>query len=297
MAEKKLTDPSFELSRDILEMLAQRLTENGRELEGAVNRLHQTWQHVRGTLTPDIAETVIRDLIHSGGDQRRIKIEDILRVVSRHFGVSKGDLLSQRRHRSVVWPRQIGMWLAKQLTARSLPEIGRRFGNRDHTTVLHAIRKIEGELNGNQRLRDELEDLKKMLAVRNYYMLIIAFRYKKLYSTKRIFISFIYNTVLRVVFKSPFRDISTGIRLIHRAVVDDLELTSNSPFIGAELTLKSMLRGFPVGEVGIQTFPRDFGQGSATSFKNIMGTIRDIWRIRKEIFSDTYDLPEGRTRG
>lgn len=164
VAEKKLSDPSFELSREILELLAQRLTENGRELEGAVNRLHQTWQHVRGTLTPDIAETVIRDLVHSGGDQRRIKIEDILRVVSRHFGVSKGDLLSQRRHRSVVWPRQIGMWLAKQLTARSLPEIGRRFGNRDHTTVLHAIRKIEGELNGNQRLRDELEDLKKMLA-------------------------------------------------------------------------------------------------------------------------------------
>lgn len=164
VAEKKLTDPSFELSREIMEMLAQRLTENGRELEGAVNRLHQTWQHVRGTLTPDIAETVIRDLVHSGGDQRRIKIEDILRVVSRHFGVSKGDLLSQRRHRSVVWPRQIGMYLAKQLTARSLPEIGRRFGNRDHTTVLHAIRKIEGELNGNQRLRDELEDLKKMLA-------------------------------------------------------------------------------------------------------------------------------------
>ena len=139
-------------------------------------------------------------------------------------------------------------------------------------------------------------DLKKMLAVRQYYMLIIAFRYKKLYSTKRIFISFIYNTLLRLVFKSPVRDISTGIRLIHRAVVEDLELTSNSPFIGAELTLKSMLRGFPVGEVGIQTFPRDFGQGSATSFKNIVGTIKDIWRIRREIFSDHYDLPEGRTR-
>ncbi len=139
-------------------------------------------------------------------------------------------------------------------------------------------------------------DLKKMLAVRNYYMLVIAFRYRKLYSTKRIFISFVYNAVLRVLFKSPFRDISTGIRLINRAVLDDIELTSNSPFIGAELTLKSMFRGFPVGEVGIQTFPRDFGQGSATSFKNIMGTIRDIWRIRKEIFSDTYDLPEGRTR-
>ena len=140
-------------------------------------------------------------------------------------------------------------------------------------------------------------DLKKMLAVKDYYMLIIAFRYRKLYSTKRIFISFVYNSVLRLLFKSPFRDISTGIRLIHRAVLDDVVLTSNSPFIGAELSLKSMLRGFPVGEVGIQTFPRDFGTGSATSFPNIMGTIKDIWRIRKEIFSDAYDLPEGRTRG
>lgn len=139
-------------------------------------------------------------------------------------------------------------------------------------------------------------DLKKMLAVSDYYMLVIAFRYRKLYSTKRIFISFVYNAVLRLVFKSPFRDISTGIRLIKRDVVRDLQLSSNSPFIGAELTLKSMLRGFPVGEVGIQTFPRDFGTGSATSIPNIIGTIKDIWRIRREIFSDSYDLPEGRTR-
>ena len=77
---------------------------------------------------------------------------------------AKGDLLSQRRHRSVVWPRQVGMYLAKQLTARSLPEIGRRFGNRDHTTVLHAIRKIEGELAGNPRLKEELEELKRLLS-------------------------------------------------------------------------------------------------------------------------------------
>ena len=139
-------------------------------------------------------------------------------------------------------------------------------------------------------------DLKKMLAVREYYMLVIAFRYRKLYSTKRIFISFIYNAVLRLLFTSPFRDISTGIRLINRKVVDEIELSSNSPFIGAELTLKSMLRGFPVGEVGIQTFPRDFGKGSATTLPNIIGTIKDILRIRREIFSDSYDLPEGRTR-
>lgn len=162
LSEKRAVDPSFELSSDVLELLADRLTENGRELEGAITRLYATWQYMRTAITIDIVETMIRDLVQNV-EPRRIKIEDILRIVSRHFGVSKGDLLSQRRHRSVVWPRQIGMYLAKQLTASSLPEIGRRFGNRDHTTVLHAIRKIEGELVDNTRLRDELEELKKLL--------------------------------------------------------------------------------------------------------------------------------------
>ena len=163
LAEKRAIASAFDLAPAVLDLLANRLTESGRELEGAVNRLFLTWQHMRAPLTLDIAETVVRDLIQ-GLEPRRIKIEDILRIVSRHYGVSKGDLLSQRRHRSVVWPRQIGMYLAKQLTARSLPEIGRRFGNRDHTTVLHAIRKIEGQITGDSRLRDELEELKKLLS-------------------------------------------------------------------------------------------------------------------------------------
>ncbi len=162
LAEKRAIDPSFTLSRDLLDLLASRLTENGRELEGAVTRLYATWQYMRTPITLDIAESTIRDLVQNL-EPRRIKIEDILRIISRHYGVSKGDLLSQRRHRSVVWPRQIGMYLAKQLTARSLPEIGRRFGGRDHTTVLHAIRKIEGEITKNPRLEDELEELKKQL--------------------------------------------------------------------------------------------------------------------------------------
>jgi chromosomal replication initiator protein len=162
VAEKRAGDPSFELPRDVSELLVNRLTESGRELEGAVNRLYATWQCMRAPLTLDIAETVIRDLVQ-GIEPRRIKIEDILRIISRHFGVSKGDLLSQRRHRSVVWPRQIGMYLAKQLTHRSLPEIGRRFGGRDHTTVLHAIRKIESQLNADNRLRHELDELKELL--------------------------------------------------------------------------------------------------------------------------------------
>ena len=162
LAEKRAADPSFTLSREVLDLLALRLTENGRELEGAVTRLYATWQYMRTSITLDIAETVIRDLVQNL-EPRRIKIEDILRVISRHYGVSKGDLLSQRRHRSVVWPRQIGMYLAKHLTARSLPEIGRRFGGRDHTTVLHAIRKIEGEISKNPHLEDELEELKRLL--------------------------------------------------------------------------------------------------------------------------------------
>jgi chromosomal replication initiator protein len=161
--EKRAADASFEIPREAIALLAERLTESGRELEGVVTRLYAIWQYMRTPITLDIVEAAIRDLVH-GIEPRRIKIEDILRIISRHYGVSKGDILSQRRHRSVVWPRQIGMYLAKQLTARSLPEIGRRFGNRDHTTVLHAIRKIEGELNGNTRLKDEIEDLKKQLS-------------------------------------------------------------------------------------------------------------------------------------
>ena len=107
-------------------------------------------------------ESIIRDLV-LGNEPKRIKVEDILRVVSRHFAVSKADILSDRRHRSVVRPRQIGMYLAKQLTSRSLPEIGRRFGNRDHTTVLHAIRKIDREMGDNPHLKDEIEELKRQL--------------------------------------------------------------------------------------------------------------------------------------
>ncbi len=160
--EKRTTDPAFEISRDILEHLAERLKDNGRELEGAVTRLYASCHYTGMPITVESAEHIIKDLVR-GAEPKRVKVEDILRVVSRHYGVSRGDLLSQRRHRSVVWPRQIGMYLAKQLTARSLPEIGRRFGGRDHTTVLHAIRKIDKLLDGNVQLKDEIDDLKRLL--------------------------------------------------------------------------------------------------------------------------------------
>jgi glycosyltransferase involved in cell wall biosynthesis len=142
----------------------------------------------------------------------------------------------------------------------------------------------------------DILDLKRMLDLRQYYGLIIGFRYKKLYSTKRIFISHVYNALLRSLFDMRFRDISTGIRVFHRSILERIDLNSNSPFIGAELAIKTMLGGTPVGEVGIQTFPREFGAGAATSMKNIIRTIRDMLRMRKEIFSDTYHLPDGRKR-
>jgi chromosomal replication initiator protein len=96
-------------------------------------------------------------------EPRRVKIEDIQRLVANHYNVTRADILSSRRTATVVRPRQIAMYLAKSLTLRSLPEIGRRFGGRDHTTVLHAVRKIEGMVTTDQELAGEIDHLKRML--------------------------------------------------------------------------------------------------------------------------------------
>jgi len=152
----------LEVSETVLAFLAQRLTESGRELEGAVHRLRASYQLTDEPVTIAIAEQIVRDLMR-GTEPRRVRIDDILRTVSKHYGVNRGDLLSGRRNRSIVRPRQIGMYLAKLLTSRSLPEIGRRFGNRDHTTVLHAIRKIEQLMTDDNQLREEIELLKRLL--------------------------------------------------------------------------------------------------------------------------------------
>lgn len=137
-------------------------------------------------------------------------------------------------------------------------------------------------------------DLLKLVRLIDYYALIITFRYARLYSTKRIFISRTYNKILSFLFNTNYRDISTGLRMVRKDVIEEINLTSNSPFIGAELTIKTMLKGYPVGEVGIQTFPREFGKGASTSMKNILKTIKDMFRVRQEIFSSSYDLPPNR---
>ncbi|MBE9547701.1 MAG: glycosyltransferase family 2 protein [Proteobacteria bacterium] len=142
----------------------------------------------------------------------------------------------------------------------------------------------------------DVYDLPKLLKLIDYYPLVITFRYKKIYSTTRMFISWMYNVVLRFLFRTHFRDVSTGLRLVKRSLLDDIYLESNSPVIGAELSIKAMLKGYPVGEVGIQTFPRVFGKGGSTSMKNIMATIKEMLQIYGKIFSQDYDLPSSGER-
>ena len=142
----------------------------------------------------------------------------------------------------------------------------------------------------------EIEDLRKLMRLSDYYDLVITFRYKKIYSSKRLFISWIYNKLLRFLFRTTFRDISTGLRLVRKAVIDDLELRADSTFIGAELAIKTMLKGYRVGEVGIQTFPRTFGSSSSTSLMSILATLRDVRDTYRKVFSDEYDLPKNRRR-
>ena len=149
----KVLHPTFDVSPTVVAYVARAITANGRDLEGAVNRLLAHATLTGSPITLETAETAIRDLVRNR-EPKRVKIEDIQKLVASRYNVSRSDILSERRTAAVVRPRQIAMYLSKVLTLRSLPEIGRRFGGRDHTTVLHAVRKIEkaiGEDNTLQR--------------------------------------------------------------------------------------------------------------------------------------------------
>ncbi len=152
----------FDVPEPVLDYLAKAITHNGRDLEGAVNRLLAHSKLNAQPVTLEMAEREVRDLVRPQ-EPKRVKIEDIQRVVARQYNVSRSDLLSSRRTANVVRPRQVAMYLSKVLTLRSLPEIGRRFGGRDHTTVLHAVRKIEALVGKDHSLADEVELLKRQL--------------------------------------------------------------------------------------------------------------------------------------
>lgn len=155
-------NPTFQVPPAVVSYVARVIATNGRDLDGAVNRLLAHTTLTGTTLTMETAEVAIRDLIRTR-EPRRVKIEDIQKLVASRYNVSRADILSERRTAAVVKPRQIAMYLSKILTLRSLPEIGRRFGGRDHTTVLHAVRKIEKTIGEDMTLKEEIELLKRML--------------------------------------------------------------------------------------------------------------------------------------
>lgn len=154
--------PNFHVNPDVIAYVARVVATNGRDLDGAANRLLAHATLSGQAVTMETAEAAIRDLVRTR-EPRRVKIEDIQKLVATRYNVSRADILSERRTAAVVKPRQIAMYLSKALTPRSLPEIGRRFGGRDHTTVLHAVRKIEKAIAEDRLLHDEVDLLKRML--------------------------------------------------------------------------------------------------------------------------------------
>ena len=147
--------------KNVIEFLAHKITSNVRELEGALKRLVAHSQLVGRPVSIESAHDVLHDLLRA--NNRRVTIEEIQKKVAEHFNIRLSDMSSPRRARAVARPRQIAMYLAKQLTSRSLPEIGRTFGGRDHTTVMHAVSRIESLKLEDTLIADDLELLKRNL--------------------------------------------------------------------------------------------------------------------------------------
>jgi chromosomal replication initiator protein len=152
---------NLELTDDVAVFLANKITSNIRELEGALNRLAVQADMTGETTTLDAATDILSDVLRSY--ERRITIDEIQRKVAEHFTLRLQDMHSARRSRNVARPRQVAMYLCKKLTPRSLPEIGRKFGGRDHTTVMHAVRKIEELVGEDVAFADEVKVITRKL--------------------------------------------------------------------------------------------------------------------------------------
>ena len=156
-----IENPDIVIPDNLLEFLAQRIDSNIRVLEGALNRVIAYSSFANRPLSTDMAKEVLKDLIRAS--QRKTTIDDIQRKVADYYNLRLSDLLSARRSRTIARPRQIAMYLSKILTTRSLPEIGRKFGGRDHTTVIHAVKKIEDLRVGDVAIDEEVEVLRRSL--------------------------------------------------------------------------------------------------------------------------------------
>jgi len=153
--------PGVEIAPGVLEFLAHRISSNVRVLEGALNRLYALASLVGRTVTVEMAQDCLSDILRAS--DRKMTIEEIQRKVSEHYDIRLSDMLGPKRTRSLARPRQVAMWLCKQLTSRSLPEIGRKFGKRDHTTIMHGVRKIDELRQSDSQIADDLELLRRAL--------------------------------------------------------------------------------------------------------------------------------------
>ncbi len=158
---EKAQKRGVEIPPKVLEFLSHRIISNVREMEGALNRLVAHATLVGTSITVETAQLVLQDLLKSSN--KKITIEEIQKKVAEHFNIRITDMHSPRRSRSVARPRQIAMYLAKSITSRSLPEIGRKFGGRDHTTVMHAVKKIEELKLSDVNFNEDLELLKRLI--------------------------------------------------------------------------------------------------------------------------------------
>ncbi|MBT5265596.1 MAG: chromosomal replication initiator protein DnaA [Rhodospirillaceae bacterium] len=150
-----------EIPPKVLEFLAHKITSNVRELEGALNRIVAHSQLIGRDISLENTQEVLRDLLRA--HDRRVTVEEIQRQVANHFNLRLADMHSARRARAIARPRQVAMYLSKQLTSQSLPDIGRRFGGRDHTTVLHAVKKIDELRSLDKQFNEEVDLLRRML--------------------------------------------------------------------------------------------------------------------------------------
>ncbi|HXQ50224.1 MAG TPA: chromosomal replication initiator protein DnaA [Stellaceae bacterium] len=159
--QAKAEQMKVEVPQKVLEFLAHKITSNVRELEGALNRIYAHTQLVGRPITLEGSQEVLHDLLRA--NDRRVTIDEIQKRVAEHYNIKFSDMHSARRARAVARPRQVAMYLCKHLTPRSLPEIGRKFGGRDHTTVMHAVRRIEELRAADRALAEDVELLRRML--------------------------------------------------------------------------------------------------------------------------------------
>jgi chromosomal replication initiator protein len=159
--QTKAEQSQMQVPQKVLEFLAHRISSNVRELEGALTRIVVHASLIHQPITIETTQELLKDLLRA--NDRRVTIEEIQRRVAEHFNIKQADMQSPRRARQVARPRQVAMYLAKQLTTRSLPEIGRKFGGRDHTTVMHAVKKVEELCAADSAFLEDVELLKRML--------------------------------------------------------------------------------------------------------------------------------------